>query len=106
MNKALLGAGAMVLTYLVFLLPLSRSGKNLLLGIICAAVALAMYGIARWKGPDSARQVAPVAILTTLILPFLVINHFMRFGVETLYILASYIFFYTIINILWAKKYG
>jgi len=106
MKKAIFGAGAMVLTYLVFLLPLSRSGKNLLLGVICATAALTLYGVARRQDPSAARQVAVVAIVTSLMLPLLIINYFMRFDPATLYIWAAYIFLYAIISVMWAKKHG
>lgn len=106
MNKALLGAGGMVLTYLTFLLPLSRPGKNLVLGVICAAAALAMYQVARRQSANSANKVAAVALVTSLMLPLLAVNLLARLDVATLYIWAAYILLYAVVSVLWAKKYG
>lgn len=105
MNKALFGAGAMVLTYLVFLLPLSRPGKNLLLGIICAAIALTVYQVALRRNVSSAKHAAPVAGTMVLMLPFLIINKVMNLDVMTFYIWGAYIFIFALVNIIWVKVY-
>lgn len=96
----------MVLTYLVFILPLSRPCKHLLLGLLFAAAALVVYTLARRRGTVSANRAAPIAIVTGLMLPLLAANLLVNLNIATLYIWVAYLLLFAAVSIVWAKRYG
>lgn len=106
MSKAFFGGGGMALAYLIFILPLSRPGKNLVLGLICAVAAVVLYLIARRSLIISANRAVPVAIVTIVMLPLLSANLLLNIDLSTIYIWAIYAFLYAIVNIVWVKFYS
>lgn len=106
MIKAVFGAGGMALTYLIFLLPLSRPGKNLVLGLVCALAALAVHQIVGRKNALALNKSAPLVVVTVMMLPFLAANILFKIDIATIYIWMMYMMLYIIVNIIWVKKYG
>ena len=95
-----------MLSYLIFLLPLSRPDKNLVLGVVCALAALAVYQMARRDSDNMSTKAAPVAIVTVMILPFLAANKLLKLNLETIYIWMMYIMLYIVVSVIWVKKHG